>query len=148
MVFDLPHCLPVIDSLGANRTLVELQGSNRVRPALELARPVAPHLSDFGAAARRANRDSQCTHGLSNGLLGRDQRIVIVAHPVLAYFGLCPQRHRRTPKPEEFEEEKRRFRGVDATPVAAAGPASQPRRVHWRRSLEAVHGPNPLEDGP
>jgi hypothetical protein len=37
---------------------------------------------------------------------------------------------------------------VDATHVAVAGPASQPRRVHLRRSLEAVQGPNPSEDGP
>ncbi len=62
-----------------------------------------------------------------------------VAHPVLAYFGLCPQRHRRTPKPEEFEEEKRRFRGVDATPVAAAGQhlnhVASTGDVLWRRFM-------------
>ena len=56
---------------------------------------------------------------------------------------------------------KERFRGVDATHVPAVGPASQPRRVHLRRSPEAVGFPNaidrvggpflgriPLEDGP
>jgi hypothetical protein len=37
-----------------------------------------------------------------------------------------------------------RFRGVDATHVPAARPASQQRRVHLRRSAEAVHGPNPF----
>ena len=45
----------------------------------------------------------------------------------------CPARERT---------QKRRFRGVDRTHVPAAGPASQPRRVHFQRSPEAVHGPN------
>jgi hypothetical protein len=41
-----------------------------------------------------------------------------------------------------------RFRGVDATHVPAAGPGSQPRRLHFRRSPEAVHGPNHLRRQP
>lgn len=56
--------------------------------------------------------------------------------------GLCPRSGRSTPKSEQSKEQKRRFRGVDATHVAAAGPTPQPRRVHLQRSLEAVHGPN------
>ncbi len=34
---------------------------------------------------------------------------------------------------------------LDATHVLAARPGSQQRRVHLRRSPEAVHGPNPFE---
>lgn len=62
MLFNLPHGFSVVDLFVANRTFVELQRSNRVRPALEVAGPVAPHLSDFGAAARRADCNSQHIH--------------------------------------------------------------------------------------
>jgi hypothetical protein len=64
------------------------------------------------------------------------------------FRGLCPKRHRNTPNPEESRKEKRRFRGVDATHVPAAGPASQQRRVHFRRCPEAVQGPNLLKTAP
>jgi len=57
MAFDLSHGLPVVDFLAASRTFVELEGSNCVGATLKAAGPVPPHLSDFGAAARRANRD-------------------------------------------------------------------------------------------
>ena len=50
--------------------------------------------------------------------------------------------HTATPHPQTCAQG--RFRGVDATHVPAAGPASQPRRVHFRRSPEAVYGPNPF----
>jgi len=76
MPFNLSHGLAVVDSLVANRTFVELKGSNRVGPTLKAAGPVASHLSDFGAAARRADRDSQRIHLFSDSLLGRDQKIV------------------------------------------------------------------------
>jgi len=57
MAFDLSHGLPVVNFLAANRTFVELEGSNRVGPALKAAGPVAPHLPDLGAATRWADRD-------------------------------------------------------------------------------------------
>ncbi len=38
-----------------------------------------------------------------------------------------------------------RFRGVNATHVSVAGPASQQRRVHLRRSPEAVGFPNAID---
>ena len=50
--------------------------------------------------------------------------------------------HTSTPRPRTCAQG--RFRGVDAPHVPAAGPASQQRRVHLRRSPEAVHGPNPF----
>jgi len=50
--------------------------------------------------------------------------------------------HTSTPRPRTCPQG--RFRDVDATHVPAAGPASRQRRVHFRRSPEAVHGPNPF----
>jgi hypothetical protein len=76
MAFDLSHGLPVVDSLVANRAFVEVERSNRVGPTLKAAGPVAPHLSDFGATARRADRDLWRIHLFSDSLLGRDQKIV------------------------------------------------------------------------
>ncbi len=48
--------------------------------------------------------------------------------------------HTSTPCPQRCAQG--RFRGVDATHVPVAGPRSQQRRAYFRRSPEAVHGPN------
>jgi hypothetical protein len=58
--FNSPRRLPVVDFLAANRTFVELQGWDRVRPTLKLAGPVTAHLSDLGAARGAGGRLLAC----------------------------------------------------------------------------------------
>ncbi len=89
--------------------------------------------------------------GALRGSENLQRRIGFEADPALAYLRGSAQeawKYAEAGRDARFcvcTEQKRRFRGVDATNVTAAGPASQPRRVHWRRSLEAVGFPNAID---
>ena len=62
--------------------------------------------------------------------------------------GQSPQEASKYAKAGGVRQRKEAVQGRGRYHVPAAAPASQPRRVHWRRSPEAVQGPNPLADGP